>query len=213
MAASLGIEIEPGGPKRGEVRRPAHLDHGAGRDVHEVDRQKQVLTRRVQHRLVALQPRVDHAQRLDGGFHRRHEAGSRRALATRSRPTWPCSHKPVERLALEAPGRPGPRPAANAACVWSQLTARIVEPSVGEQRNRDSRVTTEQHRSRDRRGSIPLAHLVDDRSRAPRRAGRSNGRVSCTVASLSRLVTATPIRVSPWRRIIGVASVSNPGRS
>ncbi len=55
--------------------RLVDLDHRAGGRVHEIDRQQQVLARRVQHRDVALQPRVDHREhverRRDGGDERR----------------------------------------------------------------------------------------------------------------------------------------------
>ena len=87
-----GIELESGQAERREVSRVVDLDQGSRRRVHEVDRKQQALARRVQDRDVALEAGVDRAERSTAAVTGSTSAGSRRAFATRSSPTWPCSH-------------------------------------------------------------------------------------------------------------------------
>ena len=135
------VELERGQPERREVRRAVDLDHGAGRAVHEVEREQQVLARRVQHRDVALEARVDrreHARAPPSPARRAPDraAPSRRARArrdpartasrttrsrARSRPRPPPPRKPTEHRPAP-PGDPSHRcdPILYAQCLFRQ---------------------------------------------------------------------------------------------
>ena len=83
------------------MRRPVDLDHRAGRRVHEIDGEQQVLARRVQHRDVALEPGVDRAEHLERRRHRRDERRVAPGLRDALEPDVALLAQPVERPALE----------------------------------------------------------------------------------------------------------------
>ena len=69
--------------------------------MHEVDRQKQVCTRRLEHRDVALQAGVDRAEHLERRRHRRDERRVAPRLGDPLEADVPLLAQPVERLAPE----------------------------------------------------------------------------------------------------------------
>ena len=100
--AAVGrIELEGGQAERGEVRRLVDLDHGSGRLVHELDREQQVLARRVQDRDVAAEAGVDRRERLERRRHRPDERRIAPRLRDAFEPDVALLAQPVERLAPE----------------------------------------------------------------------------------------------------------------
>ena len=95
---------------------PIDLDHRPGGRVHQIDGQEQVRARGRQHRDVAAQAGADRGEHRERRVTGATSAGSRRAFATRSRPTWPCSlSQSNDRLSSAMPSCAAA--SANAACV------------------------------------------------------------------------------------------------
>ena len=89
----------------------------------------------------------------------------------------------------------------------SRNFASIHSLSVRKDRHRHPLVAAEQHGAGHRRRPEPLAHVVEGgvERRSPR---PSNGSVSWTAPESSRLPTASPTSVRPWRSISGVAAAN-----
>ena len=113
-----GIELERCQPERGEVSGLVDLDQGSRRLVHQIDREQQVLSRRVEDRDVAVEAGVDRAELLDRRGDRPDErriaprlrdslephvalfaqaSRTTRLARARSRPRPPPARKPAER--------------------------------------------------------------------------------------------------------------------
>ncbi len=95
------IEVEGRQAERGEVRRLVDLDHGAGRLVHQVDGEQQVLAGRVKNGDVPVETCVDRLELLDRRRHRPHERRISPGLRDAFEPDVALLAQPVERLTLE----------------------------------------------------------------------------------------------------------------
>ncbi len=105
-----GIELERCQPERGEVRRLVDLDHGSRRLVHQLDGKQQVLSRRVEHRDVALEAGVDRAESIDRRGHRPDERRIAPRLRDSLEPHVALFAQPVERRGGEHDPVLGRRP-------------------------------------------------------------------------------------------------------
>ena len=92
-----GIELERCQPERGEMPRLVDLDHGSRRLVHQLDREQQVLARRLEHRDVAVEAGVDRAEVLDRGGDRPDESRIAPRFRHSLEPDVALLAQPVER--------------------------------------------------------------------------------------------------------------------